>query len=82
MSGEENLTNIACFLEADEHYLDRRWMQECLRFFNNHYRSWPIRAVLKDQLGTRIVPLDPATTSIIYDRLYTPGQLLRQDGLF
>lgn len=41
-----------------------------------------ILAVHRDQMGSHIAPLDSATKSIIQDRLYTPGQLLRQDGLY
>ena len=41
-----------------------------------------ILAVQKDQMGSHVTPLESATKSIIQDRLYTPGQLLRQGGLF
>jgi predicted ATPase len=40
-----------------------------------------IRAVSKDEDGTHIDALDPGTDSVIRDRLYTAGQLLRQGGL-
>jgi predicted ATPase len=40
-----------------------------------------IRIVYRDEAGTHIDVLDSATKSIIRDRLYTPGQLLRQGGL-
>jgi hypothetical protein len=40
-----------------------------------------IRIVHRDEAGTHIDVLDPATKSVIRDKLYTPGQLLRQGGL-
>jgi predicted ATPase len=40
-----------------------------------------IRVVHRDEAGTHIDVLDPATKSVIRDKLYTPGQLLRQGGL-
>ena len=40
-----------------------------------------IRTVYRDEAGTHIDVLDPATKSVIRDRLYTTGQLLRQGGL-
>ncbi|HEV8039747.1 MAG TPA: AAA family ATPase [Bryobacteraceae bacterium] len=40
-----------------------------------------IRAVHKDEEGTHIDPIDSDTQSVIRDRLYTAGQLLRQGGL-
>jgi predicted ATPase len=40
-----------------------------------------IRVVYRDESGTHIDGLDPATKSVIRDQLYTPGQLLRQGGL-
>jgi len=40
-----------------------------------------IRIVFRDANGTRVAVLDPATKSVIRDRLFTPGQLLRQGGL-
>jgi predicted ATPase len=40
-----------------------------------------IRSVYRDEGGTHIVPLDEATKSVLRDRLYTPGELLRQGGL-
>jgi predicted ATPase len=41
-----------------------------------------ILAVQRDQMGSHVTPLESATKSIIQDRLYTPGQLLRQGGLY
>lgn len=40
-----------------------------------------IRAVHKDEQGTHIDAIDSGTQSVIRDRLYTAGQLLRQGGL-
>jgi hypothetical protein len=40
-----------------------------------------IRVVYRGEQGTRVDVLDPATKSLITDRLYTPGELLRQGGL-
>jgi predicted ATPase len=40
-----------------------------------------IRSVYRDENGTHVGVLDPATRSVIRDQLYTPGQLLRQGGL-
>lgn len=40
-----------------------------------------IRTVYRDEAGTHIDVLDPGTKSVIRDRLYTAGQLLRQGGL-
>lgn len=40
-----------------------------------------IRIVYRDEAGTHIDVLDSTTISVIRDKLYTPGQLLRQGGL-
>jgi len=40
-----------------------------------------IRIVSRDEAGTHIDILDTGTKSVIRDKLYTPGQLLRQGGL-
>jgi predicted ATPase len=40
-----------------------------------------IRVVYRDEAGTHVDVLDAGTQSIIRDRLYTAGQLLRQGGL-
>ena len=40
-----------------------------------------IRVVDRDEEGTHVNVLDPATESIIQDQLSTPGQLLRRGGL-
>ena len=40
-----------------------------------------IRTVSRDEAGTHVDVLDAGTKSIIRDRLYTAGQLLRQGGL-
>jgi len=40
-----------------------------------------IRSVSRDDQGSHIDPLESSTKLIIQDRLYTPGQLLRQGGL-
>jgi predicted ATPase len=40
-----------------------------------------IRCVYRNEDGTHIEPLDDATKSILRDRLYTPGEMLRQGGL-
>jgi predicted ATPase len=40
-----------------------------------------IRTVSRDDAGTHVETLDAGTKSIIRDRLYTAGQLLRQGGL-
>jgi len=40
-----------------------------------------IRIVYRDETGTHIETLDPGTESVIRDRLYSAGQLLRQGGL-
>jgi predicted ATPase len=40
-----------------------------------------IRIVYRDEAGTHIDVLDAGTKSVIRDRLYTAGQLLRQGGL-
>jgi predicted ATPase len=40
-----------------------------------------IRIVHRDEAGTHIDVLDAVTKSVIRDKLYTPGQLLRQGGL-
>lgn len=40
-----------------------------------------IRTVHRDEAGTHIDVLDPGTKSVIRDRLYTAGQMLRQGGL-
>jgi predicted ATPase len=42
--------------------------------------TW-IRVVYRDDAGTHVGTLDPATESIIRDHLYTSGELLRQGGL-
>jgi predicted ATPase len=40
-----------------------------------------IRIVYRNETGTHIDPLSPGTKSVIRDKLYTAGQLLRQGGL-
>ncbi len=40
-----------------------------------------IRTVHRDDAGTHVEPLDPGTKSVLRDRLYTAGELLRQGGL-
>jgi predicted ATPase len=40
-----------------------------------------IRTVYRDERGTHVSPLDSGTKSVLHDRLYTAGELLRQGGL-
>ena len=48
---------------------------------NKEVPSDAIRAVGWQSGHTRIQPLDPATRSVLHDRLYTAGELMRMGGL-